>query len=114
MRALAERDVARARNYASTLANHYAIEYDGPGRDGFGDIAAPTLVVHGDRDPLLPLAHGEALRNAVRGAKLQVLEGAGHDVPRQLWDVFVSALVQHTGASVSAEEKPARRPPVPG
>ena len=77
MRALAERDVARARNYASTLANHYAIEFDGPVRGGFGDIAAPTLVVHGDRDPLLPLPHGEALRDAIPGATLLVLEGPG-------------------------------------
>jgi pimeloyl-ACP methyl ester carboxylesterase len=95
-RALAERDVARARNYASTLANHYAIELDGPARGGFGDIAAPTLVVHGDQDPLLPLPHGEALRDAIPGAKLLVLAGAGHDVPRQVWNVFVPALVQHT------------------
>ena len=105
MRVLAERDVARARNYASTLANHYAIEFDGPVRGGFGDIAAPTLVVHGDRDPLLPLPHGEALCNAIPGAKLLVMEGAGHDVPRQVWDVFVSALVQHTEAAASASER---------
>lgn len=96
-RALVERDVARARNYASTLVNHYAIESDGPVRGGFGDIAAPTLVVHGDHDPLLPLPHGEALRDAIPGAELLVLEGAGHDLPRPVWDTFVPALTRHTG-----------------
>lgn len=96
IRALAERDVARARSYASTLVNHYAIEFDGPARDGFGDIAAPTLVVHGDHDPLLPLPHGEALRDAIPGAELLVLKGAGHDLPRPVWDDFASALVRHT------------------
>lgn len=96
IRALAERDVARARSYASTLVNHYAIDPDGPARGGFGDIAAPTLVVHGDHDPLLPLPHGEALRDAIPGAELLVLEGAGHDLPRPVWDDFVSALVRHT------------------
>ncbi|MFF4273558.1 alpha/beta fold hydrolase [Streptomyces sp. NPDC001536] len=96
IRALAERDVARARNYASTLVNHFAIEFDGPTRGGFGDIVAPTLVVHGDHDSLLPLPHGEALRDAIPGAELLVLEGAGHDLPRALWDDFVSALVRHT------------------
>ncbi|MFI9170205.1 alpha/beta fold hydrolase [Streptomyces lincolnensis] len=96
IRALVERDVARARNYASTLANHYAIEFDEPARGGFGDIAAPTLVVHGDHDPLLPLPHGEALRDAIPGAELLVLKGAGHDLPRAVWDDFVSALVLHT------------------
>ncbi|MGH3909326.1 MAG: methyltransferase domain-containing protein, partial [Pseudonocardiaceae bacterium] len=76
--------------------SHYAIDVDGPTRGGFGDITAPTLVVHGDRDPVLPLPHGEALRDAVPGAKLLILEGAGHDLPRPLWDEFVSALVRHT------------------
>jgi pimeloyl-ACP methyl ester carboxylesterase len=95
-RALVERDVARARDYASTLANHYAIEADLPTRDGFGDIAAPTLVVHGDHDPLLPLPHGEALRDAIPGAELLVLDGAGHDLPRPVWDAFVPALIRHT------------------
>jgi pimeloyl-ACP methyl ester carboxylesterase len=96
-RALVERDLARARSYASTLVNHDVIASREPARDGFGDIVAPTLVVHGDRDPLLPLPHGEALRDAVPGAELLVLQGAGHDLPRPLWDVFVPALVRHTG-----------------
>ncbi|MCG5221027.1 alpha/beta fold hydrolase [Streptosporangium soli] len=96
IRALVERDVARARSYASTLANHYAIELDGPARGGFGDITAPTLVVHGDHDPFLPLPHGKALRDAIPGAELLVLEGAGHDLPEPVWNAFVSALVRHT------------------
>jgi pimeloyl-ACP methyl ester carboxylesterase len=96
MRALVERDVARTRNIASTLANHHAMTFDGPSR-GYGDITAPTLVVHGDRDPAFPLPHGQALRDAIPGAKLLILQGAGHDLPRPLWDVFVSALLQHTG-----------------
>jgi pimeloyl-ACP methyl ester carboxylesterase len=97
IRALVERDVARARDYASTLVNHYAIESVPPTRGGFGDIAAPTLVVHGDHDPLLPLPHGEALRDAIPGAGLLVLKGAGHDLPRPVWDAFVPALIRHTG-----------------
>ncbi|MFF0018539.1 alpha/beta fold hydrolase [Streptomyces sp. NPDC005374] len=96
IRALAERDVARARNYAATLVNHFAVQPEGPVRGGFGDIVAPTLVVHGDHDPLLPPPHGEALRDAVPGAELLVLKGAGHDLPRPVWEEFVSTLVRHT------------------
>ncbi|ALG09862.1 alpha/beta fold hydrolase [Kibdelosporangium phytohabitans] len=94
-RALVEQDVARARNIASTLVNHYAMDFDGPS-GGFGGITAPTLVVHGDHDPAFPLPHGQALREAVPGAKLLVLHGAGHDLPRPLWNVFVPALLRHT------------------
>jgi pimeloyl-ACP methyl ester carboxylesterase len=97
VRALVERDVARTRNIASTLTNHYAMNVDGPVRGGFGNIDAPTLVVHGDHDPVFPLPHAEALRDAIPGAELLILKGAGHDVPRPVWDMFVSALVRHTG-----------------
>jgi pimeloyl-ACP methyl ester carboxylesterase len=95
-RALVERDVARTRDIASTLANHYAMTFDGSSRD-FASIKAPTLVVHGDHDPVCPLPHGHALRDAIPGATLLILEGAGHDLPKPLWDVFVPALIQHTG-----------------
>jgi pimeloyl-ACP methyl ester carboxylesterase len=95
--ALVERDVARTHDIASMLANHSAIDFYGSSRD-FGAIKAPTLVTHGDHDPVLPLAHGHALRNAVPGSTLLILEGAGHDLPKPLWDVFVPALLQHTGS----------------
>lgn len=95
-RALAEQDVARARDIAATLVNHFLIDFAGPVGGGFSDITAPTLVVHGELDPVFPLPHGEALRAAVPGAELLVLDKAGHEVPAPLWDVFISALVRHT------------------
>jgi pimeloyl-ACP methyl ester carboxylesterase len=94
-RALVERDVARTRDIEATLGNHYAMSFDGSSRD-FAAIEAPTLVVHGDRDPLCPLPHGHALRDAIPGAALLILEGAGHDLPKPLWDVFIAALLEHT------------------
>ncbi|MCZ4124953.1 alpha/beta fold hydrolase [Streptomyces sp. H39-S7] len=94
-RALVERDVARTRDIAATLVNHYAMTTDGASRD-FASIKAPTLVVHGDHDPVFPLPHGQALRDAIVGARLLILQGAGHDLPKPLWDVFVPALLQHT------------------
>ena len=94
-RALVERDVARTRDIASTLVNHYAMTFDGSSRD-FASVKAPALVVHGDHDPVCPLPHGHALRDAIPGATLLILEGAGHDLPKPLWDVFVPALLQHT------------------
>ncbi|MEU7221932.1 alpha/beta fold hydrolase [Nocardia iowensis] len=94
-RALVEWDVARTRDIASTLVNHYAMSFDGSSRD-FAALEAPSLVVHGDHDPVCPLPHGYALRDAISGATLLVLEGAGHDLPKPLWDVFVPALLAHT------------------
>ena len=95
-RALAERDVARTRDIASCLTNHFLIDVDAPTAAELGDIHIPTLVVHGERDPVFPLAHGQALRNAVPGAELLVMDKAGHELPPPLWDVFVPALARHT------------------
>ncbi|MEH0510361.1 alpha/beta hydrolase [Streptomyces sp. B21-106] len=100
-RTLVQRDVARARDIAATLVNHYAMSFDGSSRD-FASVRAPTLVVHGDHDPVLPLPHGRALREAIPGAELLVLEGAGHDLPKPLWDVFVPALLRHTAGGQTA------------
>jgi pimeloyl-ACP methyl ester carboxylesterase len=96
MRRLAIEDVARTRNMASTLGNHFAIDVDGPRRGGFGELRVPALVVHGARDPVFPLPHAHALRDAMPGATLLVLPDAGHELPAPLWDMFVAALLRHT------------------
>jgi pimeloyl-ACP methyl ester carboxylesterase len=96
-RELVRRDIARARDFEASLTNHYAMSFDGPVHGGFGDLTMPVLVIHGELDPLLPLAHGEAVRDAVPGSSFVVLKGAGHGVPEALWDEFVEAVLQHTG-----------------
>ncbi|MBA2564910.1 MAG: alpha/beta hydrolase [Gemmatimonadetes bacterium] len=47
-------------------------------RDGLGAIRVPTLVVHGDRDAIFPLARAEEVVAGIAGASLAVLRGAGH------------------------------------
>jgi pimeloyl-ACP methyl ester carboxylesterase len=41
-------------------------------------VKAPTLVVWGKQDRLVPLAHGEAYRNAIHGAELKMIDRCGH------------------------------------
>jgi pimeloyl-ACP methyl ester carboxylesterase len=96
-RDLVRRDIARARDFEASLTNHFAMEFDGPVHGSFGDLSMPVLVVHGDLDPLLPLPHGVAIRDAVPGSTLVVLKGAGHGVPEELSDEFVDAVAEHTG-----------------
>lgn len=97
VRSLAARDVARTRDIGACLTNHFVIELDAPGE--LEDIAAPTLVVHGELDPVFPLPHGRALVAAIPGATLLVMDKAGHELPAPLWDVVVPALVEHTSAT---------------
>ncbi|MFD6137455.1 alpha/beta fold hydrolase, partial [Isoptericola sp. NPDC060257] len=50
-------------------------------RERLGEIAVPTLVVHGRRDPFFPVGNGEALAREIPGARLLVLEEASTAVP---------------------------------
>lgn len=95
-RALVTADVARTRDLAATLGNHYALDYAGPRGGGWEALRVPTLVMQGELDPVFPPAHGEALRDAIPGARLVVLAQSGHDVLAPAWDPFVAALVEHT------------------
>jgi pimeloyl-ACP methyl ester carboxylesterase len=50
-------------------------------RERLAEIAIPTLVVHGRRDPLFPVGNGEALAREIPGARLLVLERAATAIP---------------------------------
>jgi pimeloyl-ACP methyl ester carboxylesterase len=89
-------DVARTVNVPSSQINHFAMDVGDPIRDRLGEIAAPTLVIHGDRDPVFPLGHAEALLREVPGARLLVLERTGHELPPPVWDRVVPAILGHT------------------
>ena len=57
-------------------------------------IRAPALVLHGSEDPILPLDHGEDIAARIPGARLQVLQGAGHNHPDTLKPLITAALVE--------------------
>jgi pimeloyl-ACP methyl ester carboxylesterase len=100
-RATAARVMDRTVNLKSSLSNHWIMiggDDDGERlRPRLGRITAPTLVIHGTRDPLFPFPHGEALAAEIPGARLLPLEGVGHEVPpRPTWPTVLTALVAHT------------------
>jgi pimeloyl-ACP methyl ester carboxylesterase len=94
-RALVRRDVERARDFAAAQ-NHDAIADNGRPREPLSSIAAPTLVIHGTADPMFPVEHGEALVAEIPGARLLLLEGAGHGIDRADRDTVVGAILTHT------------------
>jgi pimeloyl-ACP methyl ester carboxylesterase len=96
-RLLVQRDVERARDVAA-LQNHNAIPDSGHADGELSTVTAPTLVIHGTADPLLPPRYGEALTAEIPGARLLVLDGAGHGVDPIDWETIVAAVVDHSGA----------------
>lgn len=60
-----------------------------------GSIAAPTLVIHGADDPLVPVGCGEDVANAVRDARMLVIPGMGHDYPEPAVPRIVEAIAEN-------------------
>ena len=62
------------------------------------NVAAPTLVVHGSVDLVLPQAHAEALAAGVPDARLHLVEGMGHLPTRREWSVIADLVATHVAA----------------
>jgi pimeloyl-ACP methyl ester carboxylesterase len=76
--------VARAWRPAGTARQLVAIASDGDRTGMLRHIVAPTLVVHGQADVLVPVAAGHDLVARIPGALADFIPGMGHDLPRQL------------------------------
>jgi pimeloyl-ACP methyl ester carboxylesterase len=57
-------------------------------------VKVPALVIHGLKDPLVHVSGGRATAAAIPGAELILIPGMGHDMPRELWPVFVDGIAR--------------------
>jgi pimeloyl-ACP methyl ester carboxylesterase len=105
MRDLVGHDVDRTVNVASSQMNHFSMGADEPVRDRLVEIGVPTLVIHGEEDPVFPLGHALAMEKEIPGAHLLVLKQTGHELPPAVWDVVVPAILEHTSVGRLRHEK---------
>lgn len=71
-----------------------------PGRDkDLRRVSAPTLVLHGAADPMIPVVCGEATAKAIPGARLEIIPGMGHDLPVQLLPRLLDSIAGHIRAA---------------
>lgn len=95
MRARVTAGVQRAFHPVGTLRQMLAIVADITRAALLSRITAPTLVVHGKADPLVPLACGEDTARRIPGAKLLTIDGMGHDLPPEPVRQILAALIPH-------------------
>lgn len=80
-----------------------AIVADGDRRAMLKSIKAPTLVIHGEADPLVPIAGGRDTAENIPGARLLTIPGMGHDLPLALVDTLADAIADHAkGVALAA------------
>jgi pimeloyl-ACP methyl ester carboxylesterase len=73
------------RHFSAIIASGSLLRYD-------RQITAPTVVLHGRADKLQRPYGGRVVARAIRGARLVLFDGMGHDLPEQLWDQIIGAL----------------------
>jgi pimeloyl-ACP methyl ester carboxylesterase len=64
-------------------------------------IRVPTLVVHGKDDPLVPVEHGVDTARHIPGARLEIIDGMGHDLPPPLDDTLTSLIAGHARSAAN-------------
>ena len=99
MRALCERAAARGYDVRATARQLLAVLASGDRRPELDRVCAPTLVIHGLDDPLIPKAAGRDVARHIPGARLLEFEGMGHDLPPSLLPEIVAAIVAHCRAA---------------
>jgi len=86
------RSVKRSYRPAGTARQMVAIAADGDRTPLLGTLRPPTHVIHGAADPLVPVPAGHDLGARIPGATLDVIDGMGHDLPKELWPRFVAGI----------------------
>jgi pimeloyl-ACP methyl ester carboxylesterase len=98
-RRIFERAARRGLYREGTERQMVAILGSGDRRSLIRQIAAPTLVIHGADDPLVPLAAGEDTAANIPGATLEVIDGMGHDFPPVLMSSMAGRIAEHCWAA---------------
>jgi pimeloyl-ACP methyl ester carboxylesterase len=91
-RPLLRAGVERAYHPAGVLRQMIAVIASGDRRGALKTIVAPTVVLHGDADPLVNVEGGKDTAATIPGAELRIVEGMGHDLPEGVRGAFVEAV----------------------
>jgi pimeloyl-ACP methyl ester carboxylesterase len=95
LREMASLSYERGYDPAGSARQLAAILADGDRARALSTIAAPTVVIHGTGDRMVMPSGGRATARAIPGARLVMIDGMGHDLPRGAWDRIVEAIVDN-------------------
>ena len=95
MRTRLQATVERAWRPAGTVRQIVAVVADGDRSALLPGIRAPTRVIHGQADPLIPVAAGRDLVAKIRGAVADIVPGMGHDLPLELLPRFADGIADN-------------------
>ncbi len=83
------------------LRQMVAIAADSTRAAALAKVTAPTLVLHGRADPLVPMACGQDTAKRIAGARFESIEGMGHDLPPGVVERLLAFMIPHFKATAS-------------
>jgi pimeloyl-ACP methyl ester carboxylesterase len=92
VREIAARSFDRGHSQAGIARQLHAITASGDRTAGLRRLEVPAVVIHGKSDILVNPSGGRATAKAIPGARLKMIDGMGHDMPRALWPTFVEEI----------------------
>jgi pimeloyl-ACP methyl ester carboxylesterase len=95
LRQFCERHVRRAYRPKGAARQMLAIAASGDRTEVVRTIRAPTLVLHGAADPLVPPACGIETARVIPNARMEMIEGMGHDIPSALHARLADEIAAH-------------------
>jgi len=95
---------------AGEFRQRAAVTASGDRRKALAGVRVPTLIIHGDQDPLMRPKGGRATAAAIPGARLVVYPGMGHDLPRELWPSMLDEISALAGRAPAGSGDVASRP----
>ncbi len=108
LRRVAEASWERGHNPRGVLRQLHAIGASGDRTAALRGLDLPATVIHGTRDTLVRPSGGRATARAIPNARLRIVEGLGHDLPRELWPLFADEISDT--ASRAGRRVPAGQP----
>ncbi|MFC2104536.1 alpha/beta fold hydrolase [Bacteroidota bacterium] len=72
----------------------YATSLSGSRYEGLKKIEIPTLIIHGNSDPFIPIEHGKKCVELIPNAKALFIDGLGHDIPEEFSDTIVNSILE--------------------
>ena len=99
IREIAGRSYDRAHDPAAPSRQLGAILASGDRTSQLRRINKPTLVIHGTRDRMVRKSGGRATARAIPGARLEMIEGMGHDLPVGAWAALIELISSHARAA---------------
>jgi pimeloyl-ACP methyl ester carboxylesterase len=95
VREWADLSYARGLNPDGVSRQFAAIIATGSRKEALESVTAPTLVIHGDADPLVPVECGIDIVDTVPGAKLLIIKGLGHTLVQETYPQMIDAILRH-------------------